>query len=199
MNKLGTKMWWVVLGALLLISAGKSPQNTPVLTGLDRVEEYASLFQNKRVGIITNHTAFTADGRYITDVIGRLPGVKITALFGPEHGIKGSAEAGAKVESEVDPIKGVPIYSLYGKTRKPTPEMLREVDVLVFDIQDVGARYYTYIYTMALAMEAAAEQHIPFVVLDRPNPITGLLLRGTCWTPPMPVLWECSPSPCAMG
>ena len=178
MNKLGTKVWWVLLGALLLISAGKSPQNTPVLTGLDRVEEYASLFQNKRVGIITNHTAFTADGRYITDVIGRLPGVKITALFGPEHGIKGSAEAGAKVESEVDPIKGVPIYSLYGKTRKPTPEMLREVDVLVFDIQDVGARYYTYIYTMALAMEAAAEQHIPFVVLDRPNPITGVAVEG---------------------
>jgi len=165
MNELGSKVWWVVLGALLLISAGKSPQNT-------------SLFQNKRVGIITNHTAFTGDGRYITDVIGRLPGVKITALFGPEHGIKGSAEAGAKVESGVDPIKGVPIYSLYGKTRKPTPEMLRSVDILVFDIQDVGARYYTYIYTMALAMEAAAEHHIPFVVLDRPNPITGIAVEG---------------------
>ena len=104
--------------------------------------------------------------------------VKLTALFGPEHGIRGQADAGAKVASEHDPLNGIPIYSLYGKNRKPTVDMLKNVDILVFDIQDIGSRFYTYIWTMALAMEAAAEQGLPFVVLDRPNPLNGNDIEG---------------------
>ncbi len=175
------KIGGIFLASLLWLAVGKS--SNVVLTGLDRVAEYQNLFQGKRIGIVTNHTAFNRQGQYITDVLGNIPRATITALFGPEHGIKGSAEAGAKVASGVDPIKGVPIYSLYGKTKKPTPEMLQNVDVLVFDIQDIGARFYTYIYTMALAMEAAAEQGIPFVVLDRPNPINGVAVEGNILEP----------------
>ncbi len=163
---------------VLLSCRSHSPPQPAVQTGLDRLSEYAQLFRHKRVGIITNHTAYTAGGEHIIDVFARMEGVTLTALFGPEHGIRGTAEAGAKVESERDPVQNLPIYSLYGETRKPTPDMLREVDVLVFDIQDIGARYYTYIYTMALAMEAAVENGIPFVVLDRPNPINGIEVEG---------------------
>ena len=107
-----------------------------------------------------------------------MPGVEVTALFGPEHGIYGLAEAGVKVADEKDDRFGIPVYSLYGKTAKPTTEMLKDVDVLVFDIQDIGARFYTYIYTMAYAMEAAAENRKTFVVLDRPNPINGVTVQG---------------------
>jgi uncharacterized protein YbbC (DUF1343 family) len=109
--------------------------------------------------------------------------VKLVALFSPEHGIRGTAAPGEKVASGVDERTGLPIHSLYGETRKPTPEMLRGLDALVFDIQDIGARPYTYIYTMALGMEAAAEQKIPFVVLDRPNPINGTAVEGNLLEP----------------
>jgi uncharacterized protein YbbC (DUF1343 family) len=102
-----------------------------------------------------------------------MPNVELVALFGPEHGIRGTLEGGATVENGRDLRTGVPVYSLYGKTQKPTPEMLKGLDVLLFDIQDIGARPYTFVWTMAMAMEAAAAQHLPFVVLDRPNPITG--------------------------
>ena len=104
--------------------------------------------------------------------------INLTALYGPEHGVRGDAQAGSYVDFYIDETTGLPVYSLYGKTRKPTPEMLEDVDVLVFDIQDVGTRFYTYIYTMALAMEAAKEKGIPFVVLDRPNPLGGLKVEG---------------------
>ncbi|HET7321932.1 MAG TPA: DUF1343 domain-containing protein, partial [Longimicrobiaceae bacterium] len=98
---------------------------------------------------------------------------QLVALFGPEHGVRGTAEGGAKVGNSVDEKTGVPVYSLYGKTQRPTPEMLKGLDVLLFDIQDIGARPYTFVWTMAMAMEAAAKQHVAFVVLDRPNPITA--------------------------
>lgn len=166
---------------LLVVITGCTGQNSDaarVQVGLDAVEEYHHLFKNKRVGIITNHTAYDSRGRHITDVFLKMPDVAITALFGPEHGIRGEAEAGEKVDSENDPLRNIPIYSLYGETKKPTPEMLANVDVLVFDIQDIGARFYTYIWTMALAMEAAAENGKAFVVLDRPNPITGAHVEG---------------------
>jgi len=145
---------------------------------LDRLNEFHQLFQGKRVGLITNHTARDSRGRHAIDRFLAMPSVKLTALFGPEHGIRGQADAGQKVESAVDRSLTIPIYSLYGKTRKPTAEMLRNVDVLVFDIQDIGARFYTYIWTMALSMEAAAELHKTFVVLDRPNPLNGLAVEG---------------------
>ena len=111
------------------------------------------------------------------------PDVELVALFAPEHGIRGTAEAGAQISSEVDGVTGLPIHSLYGDTLRPTPESLEGIDVLLFDIQDIGARYYTYVSTMAYAMEAAGEAGIPFVVLDRPNPIGGELVQGNLLEP----------------
>lgn len=170
----------LVILAFALASGCSDPQ---VELGLDRVASYSELFRGQRIGIITNHTGYNSQGEHITDVFWKMNGVSVTALFGPEHGIRGSAEDGAKIDSARDPVRQIPIYSLYGQTRKPTPEMLANVDVLVFDIQDIGARFYTYIYTMALAMEAAAEQDKRFVVLDRPNPIAGKKVEGNVLDP----------------
>jgi len=158
-------------------------QSAPVTTELDDAVRLQQVLRHQKVGIVTNHTAYNTAGRHIVDVVAELEDVQLVALFGPEHGIRGAEEAGATVASEQDPAKKVPIYSLYGATRKPTAKMLQNIDVLVFDIQDIGARFYTYIYTMALAMEAAAEQGIKFVVLDRPNPITGIHVEGNVLDP----------------
>jgi len=166
--------------AILVLTMSLCTCCAAVKTGLDNVASHERLFRGKRVGIITNHTACNSAGRHITDVFADMEGVRITALFGPEHGIRGTEAAGKKVDSETG---DVPVYSLYGKTTKPTAKMLRDVDVLVFDIQDVGARFYTYTYTMSLAMEAAAENGKRFVVLDRPNPINGLTVEGNILEP----------------
>ena len=148
-------------------------QQGAVLTGLEvLVRDSLHLVRGKRVGLITNQTAVTTRGEHAVDVLARAPEVKLVALYGPEHGVRGNIEAGEKIANQVDSATGVPVFSLYGQTQKPTPEMLRGVDVLLFDIQDIGARPYTFVWTMAMAMEAAAQQRIPFVVLDRPNPIT---------------------------
>jgi uncharacterized protein YbbC (DUF1343 family) len=136
------------------------------------------VLQGKRVGLITNHTGRDRNGTSTVDLLHRAPGVRLTALFGPEHGIRGIAADGAKIASTVDSATGIPIHSLYGETRVPTAEMLREVDVLVYDIQDVGARVYTYVWTMALAAEAAAKAGKKFIVLDRPNPIRDDRIEG---------------------
>ncbi len=141
------------------------------------MEKHLDLLKGKRVGLIINQTARLSSGKFLVDVLIQ-KGVKIVALFGPEHGVRGEAAAGEKVSDTIDQKSGIPIFSLYGKTRKPTPPMLANVDVLVYDIQDVGARFYTYISTMGLCMEAAAEKGIPFVVLDRPNPLGGLKIDG---------------------
>lgn len=152
------------------------------------------LVQGKRVGLVTNHTGvhWRAVGEEAgaprelgstIDALHEASDVELVALFGPEHGIRGDAEAGARIESGVDERTGVPIHSLYGRTLRPTPEMLDGVEVLVFDMQDVGARYYTYVSTMAYAMEAAGEHGIPFVVLDRPNPIRGDAVQGNVLDP----------------
>jgi len=131
----------------------------------------------KRVGLVANHTA-RVGGEHLADLLSRAPDVRLTAIFAPEHGFRGTAEAGAKVGDGIDAKTGVAVFSLYGGSKKPTPRMLRDVDVLVFDIQDVGARFYTYISTMGLAMQAAAAARIPFVVLDRPNPLGGDYVSG---------------------
>jgi uncharacterized protein YbbC (DUF1343 family) len=154
-----------------------------VKTGLDRVGAYKDVFEGRRLGIIANHTAYDRDGKFIVDVFRNMTGVKVTALFSPEHGLWGTARAGEKIDSQTDPVYNLPVYSLYGKTQKPTSEMLRNIDVLIFDIQDIGARFYTYIYTMSLAMEAAAENGKTFVVLDRPNPINGTSVQGNILEP----------------
>lgn len=131
----------------------------------------------KRVGLVVNHTALV-DTTHLADLLHAADAVTVSAIFGPEHGFRGDADAGAKIDDGTDPRTGVPVYSLYGQTRKPTADMLADVDVLAFDIQDIGARFYTYISTMGLAMQAAAEQGIPFVVLDRPNPLGGEHVEG---------------------
>ncbi len=134
-------------------------------------------FANKRIGLVTNHTG-RVGAQHLVDLMVASPGIRLTAILAPEHGFRGKAEAGAKVASDRDPTTGIPIYSLYGATKAPTTAMLRDVDMLVFDIQDIGARFYTYISTMGLAMQAAARAKIPFVVLDRPNPIGGVDVSG---------------------
>lgn len=136
------------------------------------------ILKGKRVGLITNPTGVSADLEQTVDILHSAPGVKLVALFGPEHGVRGDAEGGKIVDSFNDSQTGLPVYSLYGRTRKPTKDMLRSIDVLVYDIQDIGVRSYTYISTLGLAMEAAAENNVTFVVLDRPNPLTGVRVEG---------------------
>ncbi|MBM4160926.1 MAG: DUF1343 domain-containing protein [Ignavibacteria bacterium] len=141
------------------------------------------VLQGKRVGLITNPTGITSDLQATVDVLHNATGVELVALFGPEHGIRGDTEGGKYVENYTDSKTGLPVYSLYGRNRKPTKEMLRGIDVLVYDIQDIGARSYTYISTLGLAMEAAAQNDVTFVVLDRPNPLTGLRVEGPMLDP----------------
>ncbi len=149
-----------------------------IRTGAERlVEQDFGVIDGMRVGLITNHTAVVGE-RHLADILHEAENVDLVALFGPEHGIRGDADAGARIDDMVDEQTGVPVYSLYGQTRKPTPEMLEGLDALVFDIQDIGARFYTYISTMGLAMEAAAEEELRFVVLDRINPLGGELVEG---------------------
>ena len=137
-----------------------------------------SLVRGRRVGLVTNHTGRERSGTPSIDLLAAHPEVELVALYSPEHGIRGSAEAGVRIEGGLDERTGLPVHSLYGETTKPTADMLEGIEVLLFDIQDVGARYYTYLSTMALAMEAAGEHGIPFVVLDRPNPIGGDPVQG---------------------
>ena len=150
----------------------------------------------RRVGLVTNQTGRVGD-HHIADLLHDARGIELAAIFAPEHGFRGAIEAGAKVEHGRDARTGVRVLSLYGATRKPTPDMLRGIDVLVFDIQDVGVRFYTYISSMGLAMQAAAAARIPFVVLDRPNPIGGVDVSGFVLEPafksfvgqyPMPIV-----------
>lgn len=149
-----------------------------VITGAERLltPEFLPLVKNKRLGLVTNHTGVLPDGRHLVDVLHDHPDVQLAVLFGPEHGIRGTEDH--HVPDGKDPDTGLPVLSLYGEIRKPTPEMLEDVDVLVFDIQDIGARFYTYIATMNRVLEAAAEQNIPYIVLDRPNAIGGEYVDG---------------------
>jgi uncharacterized protein YbbC (DUF1343 family) len=151
-----------------------------VKPGIDVLREHGfDLLQGKRVGLITNPTGITSDLQSTIDILFNAPGVKLVALYSPEHGIRGDADAGKEINGYNDPRTGLPVFSLYGKTRRPTKEMLKDIDVLVYDIQDIGVRSYTFISTMGLAMEAAAEFGIKFVVLDRPNPLTGDRVEGS--------------------
>ncbi len=138
------------------------------------------LVQGKRVGLLTNHSGRDRSGTSTIDLLFRAPGVKLTALYGPEHGIRGIAKAGEKISSSVDSATGVKVYSLYGDVQVPTPEMLKDVDVLVYDIQDVGARVYTYQWTLSLAANAAKK---PIIVLDRPDPIRADRYEGNLLDP----------------
>jgi uncharacterized protein YbbC (DUF1343 family) len=147
-------------------------------TGIDVLEEqnFAPL-KGKRIGLITNQTGVDSKGRRTVDVLAHVDGVKLVALFSPEHGIAGKLDQ-EHVDNSKDAATGVPIFSLYGASRKPADEDLKGLDALVFDIQDAGVRFYTYTATMGLAMEAAAKNHLAFFVLDRPNPLGGLRIEG---------------------
>lgn len=165
--------------ALAFDSAGAEAQSPRVTPGISvLVADSIHLIRGKRVGLITNHTGVDERGASSIDLLHRVPGVRLTALFAPEHGIRGVAEGGARVPSSVDSATGLTIHSLYGATKVPTAPMLAGVDVLVYDIQDVGARMYTYVWTMTLAAEAARKAGKLFIVADRPNPIRGDIVEG---------------------
>ena len=160
------------------------PRRPRVRLGIDQlVKSGFAALDGQRVGFITNQTSVDQSGIMSRVVLQRGLGARLTALFGPEHGLDTRAKAGDHVANAQDPITGLPAYSLYGEHRKPTPAMLKDVDVLVFDIQDIGVRSYTYISTMILAMEACGEAGKAFVVLDRPNPLGGLRMQGPPLTP----------------
>jgi uncharacterized protein YbbC (DUF1343 family) len=162
------------LGPLKLSGAEKPPA---VLNGIDVLRERNfDLLAGMRIGLITNQTGLAADGTPTIDLLFKSKVCKLVALFSPEHGIRGMMDE--NVRSSVDEATGLPVRSLYGESNRPTPEMLKDIDVLVFDIQDIGARFYTYITTMAYCMEGAAKANIPFIVLDRPNPIGGFRVEG---------------------
>jgi uncharacterized protein YbbC (DUF1343 family) len=177
---------WFVAGVLL----GATPQRARraprarnasraarVQAGVDvwETQHFAAL-RGKHVGIITNHTGVNTQGKTTVDLLTHAPGVQVVALFSPEHGLGGSRDE--KISSAKDPVSGLPVYSLYGDTLRPTDEMLAGIDALVFDLQDAGVRFYTYTTTMAYCMEEAAKRKIAFFVLDRPNPIGGEIVEG---------------------
>lgn len=177
----------ITLSVLVLFpsqSEAKNTGNPKVQTGLETLikNKFESL-KGKRVGLITNPTGIDHNLRSTIDIIFNEPGVQLVALYSPEHGVRGDFAAGEQVGTIIDPQTNLPVYSLYGKTRKPTAEMLRGIDILVYDIQDIGSRSYTYISTLGLAMEAAAENNIGFIVLDRPNPLGGLRMEGAVTLP----------------
>lgn len=150
-----------------------------VKTGIEVLRENNfKLLEGKKVGLITNPTGVDRNLKSTLDILFEAPNVKLAALYGPEHGIRGDYFAGEQVDNAIDPGTKLPVYSLHGKTRKPTPEMLKGIDVLVYDIQDIGSRSYTYISSMGLAMEAAAENNIEVIILDRPNPLGGNKIEG---------------------
>jgi uncharacterized protein YbbC (DUF1343 family) len=159
-------------------------RNDDVKTGIDglQADNFAAL-RGKRVGLITNASGLASNGQRTIDLLAHAPDVRLVALFGPEHGLGGSAEAGAKVDSSHDASTGLPVYSLYGDAQRPSDAMLDGIDALVYDMQDVGVRFYTYITTLGYCLEAAGKKGIEFYVLDRPNPINGVAVDGPVLDP----------------
>jgi uncharacterized protein YbbC (DUF1343 family)/CubicO group peptidase (beta-lactamase class C family) len=165
------------LAAAAVLGVPASRKREPVLTGVDVLErERFARLRGRKVGLVTNHTGVNRDGRATMDLLHGAEGVTLVALFSPEHGIRGAVDE--KVADGKDEKTGLPVYSLYGERRKPTAETLQGIDTLVFDIQDAGCRFYTYISTLGLVLEAAAEHKVKVVVLDRPNPIGGVAVAG---------------------
>ena len=164
---------------LALAIAVATTATAQVKTGIEVLRDngFAQL-KGKKVGLITNPTGVDSHLKSTIDILNEAEGVELKALYSPEHGVRGDITAGAKVEDYVDATTGVQVYSIYGRTTKPTPEMLKGLDALVYDIQDIGSRSYTFISTMGKAMEAAAENNIEMVILDRPNPLGGVRMEG---------------------
>ena len=175
----GTGLEKTLLLLFLCLSLSAQAQKIRIKTGIEvlKAQNFRCL-EGKRVGLITNPTGVDNELRSTIDILHEAPNVNLVALYGPEHGVRGDVHAGDHVSDQRDPATGLPVYSLYGKTRKATPEMLKDVDILVYDIQDIGCRSFTYISTLGLAMEAAAENGKELIVLDRPNPLGGLKVEG---------------------
>ena len=173
----------VIIITPMISLAGKV--NGPLVkTGLETlINSNFEILKGRKVGLITNPTGVDHNLRSTIDILFTSDNVQLVALFSPEHGVRGDFAAGEQVGTIIDPLTRLPVYSLYGKTRKPTAEMLKGIDVLVYDVQDIGSRSYTYISTLGLAMEAAAENNIGFVVLDRPNPLGGIRMEGPVTLP----------------
>lgn len=169
----------LILVAMILFPATASAAQPRVKPGIEVLQEmnFAPI-AGKRVGLVTNPSGVDHNLRSTIDILSNAPEVNLVALYGPEHGVRGDVYAGGHVADFTDPVTGLPVYSLYGPTRKPTDDMLRGVDVMVYDIQDVGARCYTFISSLGLVMEACAKLGIEVVVLDRPNPLGGLKVEG---------------------
>lgn len=180
------KLFLMTVFLSLLLSTAEPASAQSVKVGLEVLEQQGfDILKGKRVGLITNPTGVDFQLRSSIDLLHAAQGVNLVALFGPEHGARGNEAAGEQVDTYTDSLTNLPVFSLYGKRLKPTPEMLASVDVLVYDIQDIGCRSYTFISTMGLAMEAAAECGKEFVVLDRPNPVGGLKVEGCLVEPGM--------------
>lgn len=176
------KIWLFVFASILITTAvhpaAPSPKEKTTAGADVLLAKRIDLIKGKRLGIVTNHSALLSNGVHLVDTLFHRKDVTISALFGPEHGIRGDAPDGTTISHGKDAGTGLEVYSLYGKVYKPTKDMLKNVDVLIYDIQDVGARFYTFISTLFYTMQAAAENNIPVIVLDRPNPITGIKVDG---------------------
>jgi len=169
---------------ILLIYIFSTPINAQIINGADLLfSENLNLISGKKVGVVCNHTSLLSDRKHLVDALIEQKDVTVKTIFTPEHGFKGSSEAGEKVEYKNNLYKNIPIISLYGKDRKPSKENLKDVDVLIFDIQDIGARFYTYISTMYYVLESSGENNIPVIILDRPNPIGGNYVDGPVLDP----------------
>jgi len=169
---------FIILILFTNLSCQPSDSNNHVFFGDELLlKENIGLLKDKRVGVVTNQSAVLPNNVHLVDTLLSL-GINITALFSPEHGIRGEISDGSKISSSTDDKTGIPIFSLYGSTKKPTKEMLNNIDIILFDIQDIGTRFYTYISTLYYILKSAAENNLPVIVLDRPNPITGIRVSG---------------------
>lgn len=174
--KANTILLVVIVIFAVVLNSCKNQQTLPGIEIL--ASNNFDILEGKNIGLITNPTGVNSNLKSTVDILYNAKNVKLVALYGPEHGVRGNFSAGDEIDGSVDPKTQIPVYSLYGKTRKPNSKMLQGVDALVYDIQDVGARSYTYVSTLGLAMEAAAENNIEFIVLDRPNPLGGNRVEG---------------------
>ncbi|MCB4756118.1 MAG: DUF1343 domain-containing protein [Elusimicrobia bacterium] len=199
MKKLPKKSALCSLLPLLLLLI-PDPAHANVLCGIDVLERdnFASL-TGAHVALITNHTGRDLHGRSTADLFHQAPALTLVCVMTPEHGFRGTVEHGVSVQSTIDEKTGIPVYSLYGATTRPTIEMLQGADTIVFDIQDIGTRFYTYIATMGQALEVAADQKLRFIVLDRPNPIRGDITEGDILDPDVKRLTGYFPIPIRHG
>ena len=182
----------------LILSFSANAVENGIITGAEQPEKYLPMIQNKNIGLVVNHTSMVGDVHLVDFLLTK--NIQIKKIFAPEHGFRGEASAGEEIKDEVDSKTGIPLVSLYGKTKKPTTAQLKDLDILIFDIQDVGCRFYTYISTLHLVIEACAENNLPLLVLDRPNP-NGDYVAGPVLKPgfesfvgmdPIPVVHGCT-------